>query len=70
MVVCSRCTTVVKRIGKTGMCRGCTDAVKLDGDVRRARVELGAEATSEQIAAHLKNGKLAVKIRRIIEQAA
>ena len=65
---CTRC----RRPGKTtkgAMCRTCYGQVDLAALVESARAELGQDATPEQLAAHLKNARLAQRIRRILEKS-
>lgn len=50
---CARCHKQ-KRVRKTGFCHGCASYVETEGNVRRARVALGAEASCDEIACYLK----------------
>jgi len=68
-VHCLKCRRRVKTLGKSGMCRGCTADADLAGKVEAARAELGSGATPEELAAHLKNARLAQRIRRILEKS-
>jgi len=66
---CARCRRPVKRPGKSGWCRSCMEDSNLDSRIQAARAELGQDATPEQLAAHLKNARLALKIRRMLEKS-
>lgn len=66
--ICPGCVRPVKRLGKTGVCRSCADAATLAQRVEEARREIGPDATPEQLAAHLKNARLAARIRRLIQK--
>jgi hypothetical protein len=68
-VKCGRCRKMCRRVGNAGWCRSCVEASELAARVESARVELGQEATPEQLAAHLKNARLAQRIRRILEKS-
>jgi len=68
-VMCGRCRKPCRRVGKTGWCRSCVETSELATRVVAARAELGLDATPEQLAAHLKNARLALKIRRILERS-
>jgi hypothetical protein len=67
---CPRCSRSVRAVGKAGVCRSCAENERLVGRVAAARQELGATATAEQLAAHLKNERLAARIRRLLRPAA
>lgn len=67
---CQKCQRKVKMLGRSGWCRACAADAELASLVSAARVELGPGATPEQLAAHLKNSRLAAKIRRMLERAA
>jgi hypothetical protein len=68
-VTCGRCRKPCRKLGKTGWCRSCVEASELAARVESARAELGQDATPEQLAAHLKNARLARRIRRILEKS-
>ena len=69
-VACARCHVICRKVAKHGWCRGCAVSVDLEARVATARLELGNDATPEQLAAHLKNARLAAKIRRLIRRTA
>jgi DNA-binding MarR family transcriptional regulator len=66
---CAQCHRPVKRLGKSGWCRSCIEDSNLNSRIQAARAELGQDATPEQLAAHLKNARLALRIRRILERS-
>jgi hypothetical protein len=68
-VKCGRCRRPCCKVGKAGWCRSCVETSELAARVESARAELGRDATPEQLAAHLKNARLAQKIRRIFEKS-
>lgn len=65
MFHCSKCDRSVRRLGKTGWCSSCVAELDLQRKIDGALVELGPNATPEQLAAHLKNYRLITKIRRM-----
>lgn len=69
-IKCPKCSKSVKRLGKTGWCRECNSAIALEKAISKAQAEMGLDATPEQIAARIKNAKLAVRVRRILEKVA
>jgi hypothetical protein len=68
-VKCGRCRKPCRKVGKAGWCRSCVETSELAARVESARAELGQDATPEQLAAHLKNARLAQRIRRILEKS-
>ena len=68
-VKCRRCGKPCRKVGKAGWCRSCVEASELAARVESARAEVGQDATPEQLAAHLKNARLAQRIRRILEKS-
>jgi hypothetical protein len=68
-VTCGRCRKPCRKVGKAGWCRSCVETSELTVRVESARAELGQDATPEQLAAHLKNARLARKIRRLLERS-
>lgn len=66
---CQNCHRRVKMVGNAGWCRSCTGDADLAAKLESARRELGRGATPEQLAAHLKNARLAQRIRRILEKS-
>lgn len=68
LVQCGKCKLGRKMLNRAGLCRGCAAEVKLDADVKQAVAELGTSASPEQIAAHLRLGKLAARIERMIQR--
>jgi len=69
-VRCAKCSRTCRGIGKTGMCRGCVAELELPRQVQAALDRLGAGATAQDIAAHLKLKPLAAKIERILRRKA
>ena len=68
-VKCGRCRKPCRKVGRAGWCRSCVETSELAARVESARAEVGQEATPEQLAAHLKNARLAQRIRRILEKS-
>ena len=68
-VKCGRCRKPCRKVGNAGWCRSCVETSELAARVKSARTELGQDATPEQLAAHLKNARLAQRIRRILEKS-
>src|ERR1035441_618162 len=66
---CAQCHRPVRRRGKSGWCRSCINESNLKSCIQAARAELGDRASPEQLAAHLKNARLALKIRRMMEKS-
>lgn len=66
---CPQCLRRVKTLGRAGVCRQCAADADLVGRVAAARQELGPDATAEQLAAFLKNQRLANRIRRLLRAA-
>jgi hypothetical protein len=66
MIQCGGCTRKCARVGATGLCRQCVENIELPRKIVAAQAELGATATAEQIAVHLKMRRFANRIRRII----
>ena len=68
-VTCGRCRKPCRKVAKAGWCRSCVETSELAARVESARAELGQDATPEQLAAHLKNARLALRIRRLLEKS-
>jgi hypothetical protein len=68
-VKCGRCRIRCRKVGKAGWCRSCVETSELAARVKSARAELGQDATPEQLAAHLRNARLALRILRILEKS-
>jgi hypothetical protein len=68
-VKCGRCRKPCRKVGKAGWCRSCVETSELAARVESARAKVGRDATPEQLAAHLKNARLALRIRRLLEAA-
>jgi len=54
MPICGQCHLPRKRLHRSGICRGCTADLDLAAHVREVRVELGPDASPEQIAERMK----------------
>ena len=63
---CSKCSRQLKRLPTSGLCRGCAEDLELPVRIEQAKAVLGANATPDEIASHMKNRKLAAKIRSIL----
>jgi len=73
MHVCAKCHLPRKRLHRSGMCRGCKAEMDLAVQVRAVRVELGPEASPEQIvermrqlAEQLGRRRLTARVRRVM----
>ena len=74
---CAKCRRPVKRLSRSGICRGCKTDLELAARVRALRMEMGAEASPEQIAERLKQiteqmgrRRLTARVRRVMEAVA
>lgn len=65
-VSCPKCRRKVGAVGKYGLCRSCVADKELPRRVAAARGRLGPAATPDELAAHLKNAKLAARIEGIL----
>lgn len=69
-VRCGKCCRACRGVGKAGMCRACVAELELPRQVQAALDRLGAGATAQDIAAHLRLKPLAAKIERILRRKA
>ena len=74
---CAKCHLPRRCLHRSGLCRGCKDEMELAVQVRAVRVELGPEASPEQIAERLKQvaedrgrRRLTARVRRVMEVVA
>ena len=70
---CARCRRPCLRLTRAGICRGCKADSDLAARVREIRLELGTEATPEQIAERMKQiaedrgrRRLTARVRRVM----
>lgn len=63
---CAQCRRPSKVLVLDKLCGTCHGREELAARIAKARLELGASATPEQLAAHLKNSKLVARIRRLL----
>jgi hypothetical protein len=73
MPVCSKCRLPRRRVYRSGLCRECKADMDLAARVRAVRVELGPDASPEQIAERLKEvaedrgrRRLTARVRRVM----
>jgi len=77
MPVCAQCHLPRKGLHRSGLCRGCKADIDLAARVREVRVELGPDASPEQIAERVKQiaeergrRRLTARVRRVMEAVA
>jgi hypothetical protein len=77
VLACANCHRPGKRLTRAGICRGCKAEMDLASRVKEVRMELGPDATPEQIAARLKQiaedrgrRRLTARVRRAMQAVA
>ena len=66
LAACRICARLTVKLSKDALCRPCVQAAEMERRVREARAQLGAEATPEQISAHLKTADATSQVRRTL----
>ena len=66
LAACRSCARLTVKLSKDALCRPCVNAAELERRVREARAQLGADATPEQISAHLKTADATSQVRRTL----
>jgi len=76
-LACAQCHLPRRRLHRSGLCRGCKALMDLAARVRAVRVELGADASPEQITERMQQiaedrgrRRLTARVRRVMEAVA